>query len=118
MTSTILFKTHKLGAHGWRERKLEPLGGLTDILAQEIDYGNNGIPQVGDRLREFISRAASDDGNMYGRDGDWVVSRVQMFQDQDDSDDRVIICYCGYQPITPEWEEIPEGAPVHELLAK
>lgn len=117
MTSTILFKTHKLGAHGWKERQLLPGGGYTDILAQHIDYGDHELPEVGDRTRDYISRVDSDDGKVYGRDGDWVVSRVQKFEDQSSSD-RVIICYCEYQPITPEWEEIPEGAPVHELLAK
>ena len=117
MTDIVLFKTHKLGAHGWRERKLEPLGGLTDILAQEISYSGDADPEVGDRLTEILDSTQSDDSKVYGRDGDWVISRIQVFQDQEDSGDRVIVCYCEYHPVAPEWEEISRGAPADELLA-
>lgn len=117
MTSYILYKADDVDDHGWEERMLVPYGGFTDILAQEIDYGEHELPEVGDRMREYINTRDSDDGKMYGRDGDWIVQRVEIFSSDSGSGDRVVICYCDFQPVTPEWEEIPEGAPVEELLA-
>lgn len=116
MTSYTLYKAADSDAPGADERRLLPIGGLTDILAEEIDYGNNGVPGVGDRLRQYANLADPGNGITHGSDSDWIVASVDVFE-SGKSGDRVIVCYCDYQPITPEWKEIPEGAPVHELLA-
>lgn len=107
---TVIFKTENPSAHGWEDRVLLPSGSLTDILAQHIC--TNSIPEVGDRLREF----AELDDETHGRDGDWVVSKVELFSSFDTSD-KVVLCYCQYQPITPEWEKLNRGQPVDEMLS-
>lgn len=117
MTSYILYKVDDDDDHCWEERRLLPYGGLTDILAQEIDYGSRDerIPKIGERMRQYANLEDPGNGITHGSDSDWVVADVDVFESSK-SGDRVIICYCKYEPITPEWKEIPEGAPVHELM--
>jgi hypothetical protein len=46
-----------------------------------------------------------------GRDGDWVVVRVCQFASFD-TDERIVVCYCQYEPINAQWQELRRGAPV------
>jgi hypothetical protein len=108
----ILYKTETGDAHGWLDRMLMPSEELTDILHQESCYSGN-IPSVGDRVYDSKQE---DDGTVYSRDGDWVVSKVHQFSSFD-TDERLVVCYCTYAPITPEWEVVERGASVAEMMA-
>lgn len=101
---------------GWLERRLMPGGGLTNILWEVWDYGSHPLPEVGSRTRDYTNLEDPGNGLTHGKDGDWVVSRVQRFADEE-SGDRIAICWCRYDPIEPRWEELRRGAPVDELLA-
>lgn len=109
----IVFKAESLSAHGWEERKLLPSGGLTDILATEWDFSGK-LPQVGVRVREYANLKDPDNGITHGRDGDWVVTHVYQFSSRD-TNLRVVICSCAYQPIEANWVELQRGKPVNEI---
>lgn len=110
----IVFKADNMSAPGWEERKLLPSGGLTDILWE--NWSSSGhLPKVGDRVREYTNLEDPDNGVTHGRDGDWTVTRIHQFSSFD-TDQRIMVCYCSYQPITPKWEKLQRGAPVAEML--
>jgi hypothetical protein len=46
-----------------------------------------------------------------GKDGDWVVAEVQQFNSPD-TDMKIVICVCRYQPIEAQWQELRRGAPI------
>ncbi len=108
----VVYKAEKMDASGWEDRMLMPPEELTDILHQESCYSEN-IPSVGDRVYDSKQE---DDGTVYSRDGDWVVSKIHQFSSFD-TDERIVVCYCTYAPITPEWEVVERGAPVAEMMA-
>ncbi|NEO52702.1 MAG: hypothetical protein F6K54_06185 [Okeania sp. SIO3B5] len=56
-----------------------------------------------------------EDVNTHGRDGDWVVTRVEKFVSPD-TDKKVFVCYCKYDPVEPEWSLINRGVNASELL--
>ncbi|NET37670.1 MAG: hypothetical protein F6K19_37575 [Cyanothece sp. SIO1E1] len=111
----IIYKTKTGNAPGWKERMLMPSQGLTDILSEEWNWSGH-IPKVGDRLREYENLQDPGNGVTHGRDGDWVVSEIRQFTSPD-TEDRIVVCYCEYQPIPENWEELHRGAPVDEMLA-
>lgn len=110
----IVFKAQDMSMEGWERRQLFPSEALTDILAEQWDYSGQ-LPQVGDRVREYANLSEPGNGVTHSKDGDWVVSRVQHFSSFD-TDDRIVICYCDYQPLVSEWQELRRGAPITELL--
>lgn len=115
MTSTwIVFKADNMSAPGWEERKLLPSGGLTDILWENWDSSGR-LPQVGDRTRDYAALEEDSDSITHGREGDWVIERICQFSSPD-TQQRIVVCYCSYQPIDPHWEKIHRGAPVSEML--
>lgn len=69
----IVYKAENMSAHGWEDRMLMPSEGLTDILHEEW-WSDGDVPKVGDRLYDSKQ---DDDGTVYARDGDWVVSKIQ-----------------------------------------
>ncbi|NER29090.1 MAG: hypothetical protein F6J89_16000 [Symploca sp. SIO1C4] len=115
MTSTwIVYKAENMDAPGWESRKLLPGGGLTDILWEE--WRSSGImPAIGDRVREYTNPNDPNNGITHGRDGDWVVSRLHQFSSLD-TDQLIVVCFCEYQPIDSEWEELNQGRPVDQML--
>jgi len=110
----IVFKTESLSAHGWEERKLLPSGGLTDVLATEWDFSGK-LPQIGDRVREYANLQDPDNGITHGKDGDWIVTRINQFSSQE-TNQEIAVCYCAYQPIESNWVELKRGRPVNEIL--
>lgn len=109
----IVFKADGMSAPGWEERKLLPSGGLTDILWENWDSSGK-LPQVGERVREYAD--LEDSGSItHGREGDWVVTSIHQFSSFD-TDHRIVVCHCQYQPVTPEWEKLHRGVPVEEML--
>ncbi|HEY9830883.1 MAG TPA: hypothetical protein V6D26_09900 [Stenomitos sp.] len=109
----IVFKADGMSATGWEERLLLPSGNLTDILWENWDCSGE-LPKVGERIRSYADNEGS--GSItHGCDGDWVVSRILQFSSFD-TDQRIVVCYCSYQPITPHWEKLTRGAPVASMF--
>ena len=109
--SWIVYKTEG-DDPGWRERQLLPSNAMTDILNEEWSSRlNEKVPEIGERFRDYTNLEDPGNGITHGRDGDWVVTRTQEYLANDDSGDRVIICYCSYQPITPNWEKLKRVKP-------
>lgn len=102
---------------GWENRKL-PMGGLTDILDEQWDYTSTGaIPQVGDRLRQFLQVEEFVDPKFPGssthvRDGDWVVTKVEKYLPAGDrqSKQAIVLCYCKFEPLLSPLEPLSRGS--------
>lgn len=109
----ILFKAEP-SDEGWEDRKLMPSGSLTELLAENLDWSGE-LPQVGDRVREYANLADPGNGATHGRDGDWVVSKIHQFSSFD-TEQRIVVCHCSYQPTSADWQALRRGAPVNELL--
>ena len=105
----IVFKTKDMSAEGWEERLLMPSGDITNILEENWDCSGQD-PQIGDRVREYISKGREEDFATQGRDGDWVVAEMHRFSSPD-TDQKIIVCYCEYQPIEAEWEPLKRFVP-------
>jgi hypothetical protein len=110
----IVFKSKEMSAEGWEQRLLMPSHSCTDLLAEQWDYSGK-LPQVGDRVREYANLSDPDNGVTHGRDGDWVISGVQQFSSFD-TDARIVVCHCEYQPIEANWQKIKRGIAVSEML--
>jgi hypothetical protein len=108
----ILFKTESASSQGWKERKLQPAGHLTRILAEYLDCSDKALPEPGYRPREFAHFEEPVDPNFpaastHVRWSDWEVIRVEQFKSVDSAEyDRIVVCYCRYSPIEPEWKEL------------
>lgn len=110
----IVYKAEEIDAPGWEERQLMPGGGITDIL--EENWSSEKVPTLpkpGDRTRDY----KSDESGLitHGKDGDWIVTRVEQFSSFD-TDLRIVVAYCQYQPIEAKWQKLRRGKPVDELL--
>jgi hypothetical protein len=112
----IVYKSEVPSAPGWEERLLMPRQSFTDIL-WEIWTGAKDpiLPKVGSRTRDY----KSIDGGFttHGKDGDWVVARTEIFTNPD-SDTRIVIAYCVYDPLEENWTQLRRGKPVEEMLGK
>lgn len=112
----IIYKTDDPDAAEWEDRQLLPSGNLTSILSEEWHYsGTPEIPKAGDRIREYANLKEPGNKVTMGSDGDWEVVRVCQFASFD-TDERIVVCYCQYQPIDTQWEELRRGTPVDEIL--
>jgi len=112
----IIYKSNDPDDFGWEERQLLPSESLTSILSEEWHYSTTPeIPKVGDRVREYANIKAPGNGVTHGRDGDWLVARVCQFASFD-TEERIVVCYCQYQPIDARWEELRRGTAVDEIL--
>ncbi|MCC3408208.1 MAG: hypothetical protein JGK17_21990 [Microcoleus sp. PH2017_10_PVI_O_A] len=110
----IVYKVESMSAEGWRERKLMPSGGLTEMLTEEWDFSGK-LPQIGDRVREYTNLQDPDNGITHGKDGDWIVTRINHFSSKE-TNQEIAVCYCAYQPIEANWVELKRGRPVNEIL--
>ena len=94
---------------------LMPDKSMTNILEENWSAEKTPrIPQPGDRTRAY-KYSDSSDNITHAREGDWVVTRVERFASFD-TDNRIAVCYCKYDPIEPQWEEVRRGASANELL--
>jgi len=100
----IIYKSDDPDGAGWEDRQLLPSGSLTSILSE-----------VGDRFREYANVKDPGNGVTHGRDGNWIVVRVCQFASFD-TDERIVVCYCQYEPIDAQWQELRRGASVDEIL--
>jgi len=49
------------------------------------------------------------DASTHVRWSDWEVSRVERFKSVESVEyDEIVVCYCHYSPIEPEWKELPK----------
>lgn len=103
----IIYKTADPAAPGWEERQIMPGNSLTSILVEELDWSGE-MPKVGERVREYENLEDPGNGVTHGRDSAWVVSEVQFFNSPD-TDTRVVICLCEYQPIEADWDLLHRG---------
>ena len=104
----------------WELRRLMPSGNLTDILWENWDYSGQ-LPVVGDSLKGRLRQRVRDydslgevepaGGVTHGRDGEWAVARIEQFSSFD-SDRRIVVCYCSYQPISTDWQPLKRETPV------
>ena len=111
MKRWIVFKTESASSQGWKERKLQPAGHLSQMLAEYLDCSDKALPEPGYRPREFARFEESVDPNFtvastHVRWSDWEVSRVERFKSVEY--DEIVVCYCRYSPIEPEWKELPK----------
>lgn len=113
-TKTLIFyKADCFNAHGWEDRLLMPSGGLTDTLAEEIDFSGK-LPALGQRVREYLQD--EDTGHVtHGKDGNWIVNRIEQFSSFD-TDTRIVLAWCSYQAVESQWQQLGRGRPVHELM--
>jgi len=99
---------------GW-EKRLDAIGSGTYLLHEEMDYSRNRtIPKIGDRLGESKRFA---DGEIYHRQSDWLVAKVQSYPavGEDCDWDEIILCYCQFEPIESQWERV---ATLEEIVAQ
>lgn len=107
---------------GWENRKL-PMGGLTGILNEQWDYtGNDSLPQVGERFRQFLRIEEFADprfpeSSTHAREGDWVITRVEQYETaaHNSSKQEIVVCYCKFEPIMAELEPLGRGQPSQHL---
>ena len=114
----IVYKTESMSAPGWEERQLMPRGGLTNILWENWTWEENPeIPQVGEKTRDYENLSEPGNGVTHGKDGDWVVTRVQQFSALD-TEERIVVCYCCYEPVTSDWEALQRVDILPDLKAR
>lgn len=111
----IVYKAERFDLPGWEDRQLMPRGSFTDILWENWSYSGQ-LPKIGDRVREYENLTSHGNGVTHGKDGDWVVTRVLPFSSPE-TEQKVVICYCHYQPIEAQWEALKRGLPVDEMLS-
>jgi hypothetical protein len=72
------------------------------------------FPKIGDRLGESKRFA---DGEIYHRQSDWLVAKVQSYPavGEDCDWDEIILCYCQFEPIESKWERV---ATLEEIVAQ
>lgn len=90
---------------GWENRKFAHSNALTFILAEHYDCTGSEPPEVGYRPSEYKSEDGK--GSTHYRDGDWVVTKVDVFVPDipvGNIYDEIVVCSCEYDPITPEWK--------------
>lgn len=110
----IIYKTETIDAPDWEKRQLMPSGSITDILGENWDFSAT-LPEVGDRLRDYLQD--NNTGKVtHGKDGDWVVTRIHQFSSLE-TEMRIVVCYCQFQPIERQWKPLQRGRPVDEILS-
>jgi hypothetical protein len=111
----IVYKADSMSAEGWEERKLMPSGNGTDILWENWSYSDR-LPALGSRIREYHSDQSTSQIT-HGRDGDWIVNRVEKFSSHDTAM-RIVICWCIYQPTACNWQRLNQGQSVNGLMGE
>ena len=106
----IIYRANWDEDKGWRT--FTGSRSLTGILAEHF-FSSGQTPEIGDRLGEHKT---DEDGKFYARVGDWVVDRVESYVPDlpvGTEFTEVVICFCKYDPIEPEW--IPQGKSIVSL---
>ncbi len=87
-----------------------PYGGLTWLLSEE--WGGS-LPKRGDRFRVYKIDDSQGDRQMWGADGDWVVTSVTAYEGPPGAEyDAIVVCDCLYAPLPDrKWTDVPMGQP-------
>lgn len=112
----IVYKASSAAAAGWEERMLQPGNQGTDILWENWGWSDS-LPQIGDRTRVYANLEDDNGGITHARLDHWIVTRIQHFK-AEDSDERIVVCYCAYSPIEATWQKLRRGKPAHELMTE
>lgn len=110
----IVYKANSAAAAGWESRRLEPSQAGTDILWENWDYSGQ-LPKIGDRTEVYANLEDDSGGITHGKADNWVVVRIQQFK-AEDSDERIVVCYCAHAPIETSWQKLRRRQPVHGLI--
>jgi hypothetical protein len=84
------------------------------MLVKYLDFSDQALPELGYHPLEFACSEESVDPNLpdastHVRWSDWEVSRIERFKSVDSAEyDEIVVCYCCYSPIEPEWRELPK----------
>lgn len=74
------------------------------------------VPNPGDHPRIYRTNYAEGGDDMQSSPGDWVVSKVDLYQGSEDAEYQAIaVCTCHYAPIPLSeqvWRDVPRGAPL------
>lgn len=90
---------------GWETRKFAHTNALTNILCTHYDCTDSKPPEVGYRPSEQNNEDGK--GSTHYRDGDWVVTKVDIFTPDitmTNIYDEIVVCSCEYSPITQKWK--------------
>lgn len=90
---------------GW-EKRFDSIGSGTYLLHEEMDYSSNRtILKIGDLLGES---KRFPDGEIYHRQSDWAIVKVQRYPavGEDCDWDEIVLCYCQFEPIESQWERV------------
>jgi len=101
----VLFMADKNQPYDNRFRVTNGQKEHTDILRESL-YCSGDIPQVGDRLTEFVRVPGFEDprcplASTHSREGDWQVSRVEEYVPDlpmGTAYTSIVICHCQYNP--------------------
>lgn len=93
-------------------------GGLSNLIAEHWSYRDGDrAPKTGDHLRQYTHLETPGEGISHGRDGDWQVTHCITYPGELGSGEfrEIVLAYCQYAPIDPEWQKLNLGAPLAEL---
>jgi hypothetical protein len=117
MKKYIIFRAEG-SAESWKERKLEPSGALTRILAERLDCSDKPLPEPGYRPAEFVRVEQLHNPSVHGdsthyRTGDWEVVQVHSYTPDipiphGGDYDLIAICICRYNPVNAPLKPMPE----------
>jgi hypothetical protein len=112
-----MFRAESWNFPNHEKARLSHTGALTAILAEWFDSSERELPQPGYRLRDYArldgqGQPHYDAGSTHSRLGDWVVSQVEEFPANlptGQKFEEIIVCYCRYVPIEPQWQPVPKA---------
>ncbi|HBL13840.1 MAG TPA: hypothetical protein DD379_21075 [Cyanobacteria bacterium UBA11162] len=116
MRKWIVFKATE-DEYGWEDRKFAHSNSLTSILTEHFDSSDDNLPEIGYRPPEFVRIDQSVDpqfpsAKTHYRQGDWEVTRIETYEHEVGRPyaeyDKVVICYCKYNPINAPLKPMPE----------
>ena len=111
MSRYIIYQADTMDAPGWERRKY--VNGdheaFTAILAEQFDSTGGALPQVGDRLTEYVHVPAFADSQFpeastHYRAGDWEIAQVEEYTPGAPASrfESIVVCVCRYAPIASE----------------
>ena len=111
MSRYIIYQADTMDAPGWERRK--HVNGdheaFTAVLAEQFDSTGGLLPQVGDRLTEYVHVPAFADNQLpqastHYRAGDWEITQVEEYTSGAPASrfESIVVCVCRYAPIASE----------------
>jgi hypothetical protein len=102
--------------YDWGKMILAHTGEFTPILAENWDSSDSPLPQPGYRLTEYyrfeeLVEPAFTGSTTHRREGNWEVTRVEVYDASSSSNgfDTIAVCYCRYSPISAPLVPVPQA---------